>query len=151
MLKYSCKNFKFENSPICRGGYGRNIQSQSGQQKKYVTPAHGSPLPDYKTVANLDDLDRAIIEAQLEDPFFSYLELAEAWNVTGATIRNRIKRLKADGVIDVVTVINPYKVGYKTFAIIGIKIKSRCQSRSPRPGSPINAWRFRCDYGVGQL
>jgi Lrp/AsnC family transcriptional regulator, regulator for asnA, asnC and gidA len=83
-----------------------------------------SKLPEHKTAAELDDLDRAIIEAQQEDPFFSYSELAEKWNVTSATVRNRIKRLKATGVIDVVMVINPYKIGYDTFALIGIKIKA---------------------------
>jgi DNA-binding Lrp family transcriptional regulator len=62
--------------------------------------------------------------AQQEDPFFSYNDLADKWNVTGATVRNRIKRLKANGVLDVVTVINPYKVGFDTFAQIGIKLKA---------------------------
>jgi Lrp/AsnC family transcriptional regulator for asnA, asnC and gidA len=74
--------------------------------------------------ADLDDLDRALIEAQQEDPFFSFNEMAEKFGVTNATVRNRIKRLKASGVIDVVTLINPYKVGYETFAMIGVKIKA---------------------------
>ncbi len=81
-------------------------------------------LPDHKTVAELDELDWAIIEAQQVDQFFSYAELAENWNVTPATVRNRIKRLKTNGVIDVVMVINPYKIGFETFAMIGIKLKA---------------------------
>ncbi|MDR3576139.1 MAG: Lrp/AsnC family transcriptional regulator [Anaerolineaceae bacterium] len=81
-------------------------------------------LPDYKTAVELDDLDRALIETQQEDPFFSFIEMAEKWGVTQATIRNRIKRLKTSGVIDVLTVINPYKVGFETFAMIGVKIKA---------------------------
>lgn len=83
-----------------------------------------SNLPDHKTAAELDELDWSIIEAQQEDPFFSYSELAEKWDVTPATVRNRIKRLKTNGVIDVVMVINPYKIGYETFAMIGIKLKA---------------------------
>ncbi len=83
-----------------------------------------SKLPPHKTMVELDELDWAIIEAQQEDPFFSYTELADQWNVTPATVRNRIKRLKANGVIDVVMVINPYKIGYDTFAMIGIKLQA---------------------------
>lgn len=83
-----------------------------------------SELPDNKTAVELDDLDRALIEIQQEDPFFSFSEMAKKWGVTQATIRNRIKRLKTSGVIDVVTVINPYKVGFEMFAMIGIKLKA---------------------------
>ena len=83
-----------------------------------------SKLPPHKTAAELDELDWAIIEAQQEDPFFSYTELADQWGVTAATVRNRIKRLKANGVIDVVMVINPYKIGFDTFAMIGIKLQA---------------------------
>jgi DNA-binding Lrp family transcriptional regulator len=44
--------------------------------------------------------------------------------VTVSTIRNRIKRLKASGVMDVILVMNPYKIGYNTFAIIGTKLET---------------------------
>jgi len=81
-------------------------------------------LPDYKRAASLDDLDRAILEAHQEDVFFSYRELAEKRGVTEATVRNRIRRLKASGVMDLVLVINPYKIGYNAFTIIGIKLES---------------------------
>jgi Lrp/AsnC family transcriptional regulator for asnA, asnC and gidA len=81
-------------------------------------------LPDYKRAASLDDLDRAILEAHQEDVFFSYRELAEKQGVTEATVRNRVRRLKASGVMDLVLVINPYKIGYNAFTIIGIKLRS---------------------------
>jgi Lrp/AsnC family transcriptional regulator for asnA, asnC and gidA len=81
-------------------------------------------LPEYKSIAALDDLDRDILEMHLKDVFFSYNELAEKWKVTGATIRNRVKRLKASGVMDVILVMNPYKIGYTTFAVIGIRVES---------------------------
>ena len=81
-------------------------------------------LPDYKRAASLDDLDRAILEAHQEDVFFSYRKLAEKQGVTEATVRNRVRRLKASGVMDLVLVMNPYKIGYNAFTIIGIKLRS---------------------------
>lgn len=83
-----------------------------------------SELPSHKVAASLDDLDRDILEMHQKDVFFSYAELAEKWDVTVATIRNRIKRLKAAGVMDVILVVNPYKIGFNAFAIIGIKIET---------------------------
>lgn len=81
-------------------------------------------LPEHKAMATLDDLDRDILEMHIKDVFFSYNELAEKWKVTGATIRNRVKRLKTLGVMDVILVMNPYKIGYTTFAIIGVRIET---------------------------
>jgi Lrp/AsnC family transcriptional regulator, regulator for asnA, asnC and gidA len=80
-------------------------------------------LPEHKVLATLDDLDRDILEMHLHDVFFSYNDLADKWGVTAATIRNRVKRLKARGVMDVILVMNPYKIGYTTFAIIGIRLE----------------------------
>ncbi len=81
-------------------------------------------LPDHKTIAILDDLDREILELSLTDVFFSFNELAEKWKVTPATIRNRVKRLKTSGVMDVIVVMNPYKIGYTTFAVIGVRVEA---------------------------
>ena len=80
-------------------------------------------LPDHKRPASLDDLDRDILEMHQKDVFFSYAELAAKWNVTTATIHNRTKRMKASGVMDLILVINPYKIGYNAFVIIGIKLE----------------------------
>jgi DNA-binding Lrp family transcriptional regulator len=100
---------------------------QNDERKKNNNVLRITPdfvLPNHKTPVELDDLDRALIELQQEDPFFSFNEFAIKWGITATTVRNRIKRLKTSGVIDVVTVINPYKIGFDTYAIIGIKIKA---------------------------
>jgi Lrp/AsnC family transcriptional regulator for asnA, asnC and gidA len=85
---------------------------------------NNTDLPSHKIEETLDDLDREIIEMHQKDVFFSYSELAEKWGVTSATIRNRIKRLKSSGVMDVILVLNPFKIGFNTFSVIGIKLDS---------------------------
>ena len=79
-------------------------------------------LPESKVIAALDDLDREILEIHQQDVFFSYNDMAQKWGVTAATIRNRVKRLKSIGVMDVILVMNPYKIGYTTYAIVGIRL-----------------------------
>lgn len=78
--------------------------------------------PDKKKPVSLDDLDRDILEMHQKDITFPYTRLAAKWGVTVATIRNRIKRLKAAGVMEIVLVLNPKKVGFETFAVIGVKL-----------------------------
>lgn len=79
-------------------------------------------LPEHKTAVALDDLDRALLEIQQEDAFFSYREFAKRHGITEATVRNRLKRLRATGVMDLILVINPYKIGYGVFTIIGLNL-----------------------------
>ncbi|NIN69238.1 MAG: AsnC family transcriptional regulator [Anaerolineae bacterium] len=100
------------------------MDTRGRRRKRVLRIRTDENLPDYKRAASLDDLDRAILEAHQEDAFCSYRKLAEKQGVTEATIRNRIKRMKASGVMDLVLVINPYKIGYDTITIIGIKLKS---------------------------
>lgn len=95
------------------------------ENKKNILPIRTDfDLPEYKTTATLDDLDRALLEIQQEDIFFSYSEFAKEHGVTEATVRNRIKRLKSSGVMDLILVINPYKIGYGIFAAIGLNVKA---------------------------
>lgn len=99
------------------------------QKEDYVKNAeqvinHGNVTLRQEAVS-LDDLDREILENFQRDAFFSYTELAKKWDVTTATIRNRIHRMKESGVMDVILVMNPYKIGYSAFAIIGIRLKDK--------------------------
>lgn len=100
------------------------METDVSEEKEVLRIRPYDNLPEHKTVADLDDLDRDILEMHLKDVFFSYNDLAEKWKVTPATIRNRVKRLKALGVMDVILVMNPYKIGFTIFAVIGIRVET---------------------------
>lgn len=97
--------------------------NKKNREKDFLPIRSVVELPSHKEQASLDDLDREIIEMHQKDVFFSYAQLAKKWEVTTATIRNRIKRLKVSGVMDVILILNPFKIGYDTFAVIGVKLK----------------------------
>jgi len=99
-------------------------KGDQGETSNVLRIRASAELPDHKIAASLDDLDRDILEMHQKDVSFLYADLAEKWDVTVATIRNRIKRLRASGVMDVILVMNPYKIGYNTFSIIGIKLET---------------------------
>lgn len=98
-------------------------QNQSGRSNSVLRIRDSADLPSHKQAVPLDDLDRAILEKHQADVSFLYAELAKKHDVTVATIRNRIKRLKSSGVMDVILVMNPYKIGYNSFAIMGIRVE----------------------------
>jgi len=99
-------------------------KGDQGESGNLLRIRASTELPSHKMAASLDDLDRDILEMHQKDVSFLFADLAEKWDVTVATIRNRIKRLKASGVMDVILVMNPYKIGYNTFSIIGIKLET---------------------------
>lgn len=72
---------------------------------------------------DLDDLDRAIIEALNQDARKSYRELSRELDAALSTISNRVQGLEEAGVITgYVPVVDPEAVGLELTAIVGIRI-----------------------------
>lgn len=70
----------------------------------------------------LDDIDRFIIEAMRKDGRMAFAQIAEQLNVSPGMIRLRYNRLLDFGVLKVVAISNPLRMGYKTMAMIGIRV-----------------------------
>jgi Lrp/AsnC family transcriptional regulator for asnA, asnC and gidA len=71
--------------------------------------------------SNLDDIDRQIIAALQKDGREAFAQIAERLNVSPGMIRTRYNRLVEMGVLRVVAITNPLRMGYNTMALIGIK------------------------------
>jgi len=69
----------------------------------------------------MDKIDRAIIKALKEDGRTPYSRIAEQLRVSPGMIRQRVQRLNEQGILQVVAVTNPLKIGYHTMAFIGVK------------------------------
>lgn len=69
----------------------------------------------------LDRIDHAIIQALKEDGRTPFSRIAEQLDVSPGMIRQRVQRLNDRGVLQVVAVTNPLKIGYHTMALIGVK------------------------------
>jgi Lrp/AsnC family transcriptional regulator for asnA, asnC and gidA len=66
----------------------------------------------------LDALDRQIILHLQRDGRIPYVELARLVGVSEATVRRRVERLIAEGVIEVVACVEPRKVGLGVEALV---------------------------------
>ena len=69
----------------------------------------------------LDDADRAIIQALKSDARMPFSQIAEQLGVSAGMVRQRVQRMTDSGLLQLVAVTNPLKIGYHTMALIGVK------------------------------
>lgn len=70
---------------------------------------------------SIDETDRQIIEALQRDGRVAFAQIADQLNVSPGMIRLRYNRLVEQGILRVVAITNPLRMGYATMAMIGIR------------------------------
>jgi Lrp/AsnC family transcriptional regulator for asnA, asnC and gidA len=70
---------------------------------------------------DLDEIDRQIIDDLRRDGRTPFAQIAQRLAVSPGMIRVRYNRLAEMGVLKVVAISNPLRLGYKTMAMIGIR------------------------------
>jgi len=78
-------------------------------------------ISDNSLFENLDEVDHYIIEAMRRDGRVAFAQIAQKLNVSPGMIRVRYNRLAELGILKVVAVTNPLRMGYSTMAMIGIR------------------------------
>lgn len=73
-------------------------------------------------IEGLDDIDRQVIEALREDGRAAFAQIAEGLNVSAGMIRLRYNRLVEQGYLRVAAITNPLRMGYKSMAMIGLRV-----------------------------
>lgn len=73
-----------------------------------------------KRVHKVDEVDNKIIAALRQDGRKSNVELGREIGVSEGTIRKRVARLIQEGVMQVIAVANPQKLGYQIEVLIGL-------------------------------
>lgn len=77
---------------------------------------------DIQQADSLDQTDLAIIDALQQDGRVAFAQIAEQLGVSPGMIRQRYSRLVEQGFLKVVAITNPLRMGYKTMAMIGIRV-----------------------------
>lgn len=70
-----------------------------------------------------DEIDLQIIDALRKDGRVAFAQIAEQLNVSPGMIRLRYNRLVEQGYLKVVAITNPLRMGFKTMAMIGIRVE----------------------------
>jgi Lrp/AsnC family transcriptional regulator for asnA, asnC and gidA len=71
---------------------------------------------------DLDTTDKAIIRALQKDGRTSYADLATHVGLSAPAARQRVQRLKEDGVLQVVAVTDPLALGLPVMALVGVAV-----------------------------
>jgi Lrp/AsnC family transcriptional regulator for asnA, asnC and gidA len=71
----------------------------------------------------LDGLSKKIIEQLQQDGRQSYAAIAKAVGLSEAAARQRVQRLLDAGVMQIVAVTDPLRVGFQRQALVGLKIQ----------------------------
>ena len=72
-------------------------------------------------VGGLDEIDQKILEALRQDGRTPFAQIAEQLSVSPGMIRMRYNRLVEMGLLKVVAITNPLRMGYEAMAMIGIR------------------------------
>ncbi len=76
-------------------------------------------------IYQIDNLDRDILKALMENARTAYAELAKLFNVSPGTIHVRVEKMKQAGIITGACVqVSPKRLGYDVCCFIGIILKS---------------------------
>lgn len=73
-------------------------------------------------MSNIDDTDRELIRHLQASGRTSYSELGRLVGLSDAAARQRVNRLTSEGVIDIVAVTDPVKLGLGFQAMLGISV-----------------------------
>jgi Lrp/AsnC family transcriptional regulator, regulator for asnA, asnC and gidA len=68
----------------------------------------------------LDRLDRRIVDALVQDGRRPFVRIAAELGVSEASVRQRVARLTADGVMQITAITNPLKLGFEVVCMIGL-------------------------------
>jgi Lrp/AsnC family transcriptional regulator for asnA, asnC and gidA len=71
----------------------------------------------------IDPIDVGIVGALQADGRRPFTQIARDLGISEAAVRQRVARLEAAGVMQVVAVADPIQVGYKTMTMVGISVE----------------------------
>jgi Lrp/AsnC family transcriptional regulator for asnA, asnC and gidA len=74
-------------------------------------------------MTDLDIIDRCLVALLQADGRLTHAEVARRLAIPEPTVRRRMKRLLDDGVMQIVAVPDPHKIGYGIHAIIGVRVQ----------------------------
>jgi Lrp/AsnC family transcriptional regulator, regulator for asnA, asnC and gidA len=78
----------------------------------------------------VDPVDRRIVAALQRDGRRPFTVIARDLGISEAAVRQRVARLQATGVMQVVAVADPMTLGYKTMAMVAISVDGRARKQA---------------------
>jgi Lrp/AsnC family transcriptional regulator for asnA, asnC and gidA len=71
----------------------------------------------------IDRLDRQIVERLVQDGRRPFVRIAAELGVSEASVRQRVAKLTADGVMRIMAVTNPLKLGFDVVCLLAVSVE----------------------------
>ncbi|MEU6412922.1 Lrp/AsnC family transcriptional regulator [Microbispora sp. NPDC046933] len=71
----------------------------------------------------LDEIDRQLLTLLQKDGRLAYSELGNTTGLSAGAVRARVLRLQEDGILQVVGVTDPLRLGYRNMAMLAINVE----------------------------
>ena len=85
-------------------------------------------MPDTTVATPIDAFDRLIIEQLQQDGRRPYTEVGSAVGLSEAAVRQRVKSLISSGVMQIVAVADPLRIGFHIEAMIALRVEGDLMS-----------------------
>ncbi|MBG0831934.1 Lrp/AsnC family transcriptional regulator [Planomonospora sp. ID67723] len=82
----------------------------------------------------MDEIDRIVLRELQRDGRISYTALAEVTGLSAPAVRQRVQRLREEGVVQIVGVTDPMALGLPVMALIGVRVDSDVHAVADRVG-----------------
>ena len=79
-------------------------------------------VPSPRSVVQLDEVSKAIIEELQQDGRRSYAAIGKVVGLSEAAVRQRVQRLIEGGVMQIVAVTDPLELGFGRQAMVGFRV-----------------------------
>jgi Lrp/AsnC family transcriptional regulator for asnA, asnC and gidA len=86
------------------------------------------PVPERDIAAPIDAIDKLIIEQLQQDGRRPYTDVAAAVGLSEAAVRQRVKNLIRSGVMQIVAVADPLRIGFHLEAMIALRVEGDLMS-----------------------
>jgi len=88
--------------------------------------------PSALRATGIDDLDKAIIRELQRDGRMAYAQLAPLVGLSQAAVRQRVQRLVETGIVQVVAVTDPQRLGFTVQAMVGLRASGELRRLAER-------------------
>jgi Lrp/AsnC family transcriptional regulator for asnA, asnC and gidA len=111
------------------------VPSRSQISRQGEAGPGGGPNQKHRSDLHLDEKDLQIIAALQINGRASYADLAEGIDLGQAAIRLRVNRLFESGVVEVVAITDPLRIGFTVQAMLGLTVDGNIETISDEIGS----------------
>lgn len=73
-------------------------------------------------MASLDDIDRRVVAALQAEGRRAFSSIADEFGISESVVRYRVQRLEEAGILQVVGIADPLRIGFDLMAMVGVKV-----------------------------